>query len=206
MIRAVALAYGLVLASLVTSANAANTDPKGFVLTEDVGVEFAVTSSSPFLPGEPIDFVLTVTNHGDESIEFLALLSSTFVHELFPGPADCFLITQVGDGKDFYIYNLAWFVSGAAGDGPLEPGESRTCHFQMALTSAAPAVFPFTFGLPNYYTDPNPANDRFTLYLRRGDLLPTTLPSNSPLALVLLGLGLVVAARSRIRRAMRVRP
>jgi hypothetical protein len=203
MTRAALLATALVLASIVASASAAEPEPQDVVLTEDVGVAFSVTSSSPILPGEPINFVLTATNHGDDPVEFLALSSSYFVHEIVSGPADCTMGIIVADGDGFFVYYLTWYLAGALGE-PLEPGETRVCHFQMALTSAAPAVYPFTFGLPSYYTDPNPANDRVTLYLRRGDLAPTTLPSNSALAMLLLSLGLMVAAgfgmRGRARR------
>lgn len=205
MNRAAILLSVLVFASVLASAGATEREPEDVVLTEDVGVEFAVTSSSPLLPGEPINFTLTATNHGDDPVDFLALSSSHFVHEIEPGPADCTMGIVVADGDGFFVYYLNWYIAGAIGE-PLQPGESRVCHFQMALSTVAPAVYPFTFGLPSYYTDPNPANDRVTLYLRRGDLAPTTLPSNSPLALLLLGLGLVLSAGWSMRRQVRIWP
>lgn len=202
MMDAVILLCALVLASAMVSANAAGSEPEGFVLTEDVSVSFSVTSNNPIMPGEAIDFVLSATNHGDEAITFLALSSSYFLHEIFPGPADCAMGIVVADGDDFFVYYLNWYVAGALGE-PLQPGESRVCHFQMALTDDAPPVFPFSFGLPSFFTDPNPANDRVTLYLRRGDLAPATLPSNSPLAMLLLGLSLTFAAAAGIRKYAR---
>jgi hypothetical protein len=173
---------------------------RGFVLTEDIGVTFSASPTENLVPGQPIDFELTVTNHGDESVDFLALSSSHFVHEIVSGPSDCGLVTVVADGENFYEFWRTWYVSGAAGGAPLEAGESRTCHFQMALTYEAPVSYPFTFGLPDFFTDPNPDNDRVTLILRRGDLAPVAVPSLSAYAMLLLVAMLAIAACLGFRR------
>jgi hypothetical protein len=170
-------------------------------LTEDIAVAFTATPSEHLVPGQPIDFVLTVTNLGDEPVTPVVLRSSFFLHEIqFIAQQDCFLVVSIADGEDFFVYFFSWYVAGAVGGPPLEAGESRACQFQMALTSEAPAEYPFTFGLSDSHSDSNPENDQVTLILRRGDILPTVLPVNVPVAMWLLGFGMVTVAGCAIRR------
>ncbi|MGB2788759.1 MAG: hypothetical protein WBC13_05510, partial [Dokdonella sp.] len=59
------------------------------------------------------------------------------------------------------------------------------------------------FGLlQTTYYDLDPSNNTATVVLRRGDLAPTTLPSHSPLALLLLALGLSALALTRMQRML----
>lgn len=166
---------------------------RGVVLTEDIGVSFSAMPTENLVPGDSIEFELTATNHGDEAVDTVTLSSSDYVDEIVRVGSDCTLITVVADGEDFFFYYLNWYLAGAGGP-PLEAGESRTCHFQMTLTPAAPAVYDFTFGLPTYYFDPNPSNDRVTVTLQRGDLAPVAVPSLSAYAMLLLVATLAIAA------------
>lgn len=181
------------------SVTATNLDP---LLRNDIAVTFTATPSDQLSPGEPIDFVLTASNLGDVPVTFVVLRSSFFLHEIQAiSQQDCILVTTVADGDDFFVYYFSWYVAGAVGGPPLEAGESRTCHFQMALTSEAPAVFPFTFGyVSDSPPDSNPDNDQATVILRRGDIAPVAIPMLSPAFLLILAIGLAIAACHAGRR------
>jgi hypothetical protein len=136
--------------------------------------------------------IFSVTNYGDEEIPVLITGSSRYVDELTivsVNPDECQLIVleeKLSNGG--YDYLMEWFVSGPEPtfDPPLAPGETRTCHFQIALTRNTPPAFNFSFGLSKGFHDPDPSNDRATVVLHRAAAAPTEVPTLSTAMLWLL--------------------
>jgi hypothetical protein len=140
-------------------------------LPSDVGVTLAASSAAGIVPGQPIDMTFSVTNHGTDVLPLVLTSSSFYVEELdllaFE-PSECLLYVLVFDlANGGYEYAMNWDVASADFGPPLQPGETRVCHFQIALTANAPAAYEFDFGLPTSFHDPNPANDRASVVLRR---------------------------------------
>ena len=168
------------------------------VLPSDVAVMLSAAPSMDLVPGQAIDLTLTATNRGAIPVNLVILTSSDYVNEIRPLSFDeieCYLILTVVDGGTSFFYFLSWDVANpGVGSPPLEPGESRTCHFQLSITSQAPPVFPFGFGLASEFMDTDPSNDRATVYLRRRGAELTPIPAASPIGLLLLAGFLAISA------------
>jgi hypothetical protein len=140
-------------------------------------------------PLQPIHFTLAVTNRGPKEIPFLFLYTSPLYDDIFTiydGTSDCGLGTQVADGPTTYWYYRVWDVSSEVlGYPPLEPGETRTCHFTESLWSSAPPQSSYSFRIPESWSDPDPSNDVSTVYLRRA-VATASVPALSPTSMWLL--------------------
>ncbi len=184
---------------LVVLALWAGLDARAEDHASDISVHLSAQPSVGLVPGQPIDFTLSITNHGPEPVSRVTLLSSDFYDQfdLNFGTADCEnLVVIITDGEFFY-YNLVWYPADFV---ILEVGETRTCHFALALSSQAPPIWPFSFGLADIDEDINPANNVSTVILRRGDIAPAALPTISPYVSLLLALGLATSACRAVRR------
>jgi len=172
------------------------------IIPSDLSVHLSAEPTS-VQPGQPVVLTLTIVNHGPETVADVALISADFYDQidLGFGEVDCSgFVLSVADGQSFH-FNYWWFPM--VFDGPLAVGEARTCHITRAITPQMPPVWPFSFGLlQTTYYDLDPSNNTATVVLRRGDLAPTTLPSHSPLALLLLALGLSALALTRMQRML----
>jgi hypothetical protein len=72
----------------------------------------------------------------------------------------------------------------------------------LALSSQAPAEWPFRFGVADSFDDINPDNNVSTVILRRGGMAPIAVPAVSTCALFLLIVALAwVACRTFARNA-----
>jgi len=157
----------------------------------DIGVTMTATPSSDLRTGQVIDIALTVTNFGPLPADNLVLSSSWYYNEFDVTYIDAVACYQfggaIGEGEFHPIYVLFWFIAGIPNTGmqPLGVGETRTCHFQLTLREAAPAVTPFTFGVSGIFVDVNANNDSANVYLNR------TIPSVP--AVDGVGLALLVA-------------
>jgi hypothetical protein len=172
----------------------------------DISVAFTAQPDSGLVPGQPIIFTLTVTNLGPEPVPAsgskFSLYSSDFFDQFdvsSAGTADCLGFGAiVSDGKTFH-YNLVWFPTFLS-QGELAVGEIRSCHFTLALSNQAPAVWPFSFGVAEFFADLNPENNISTVILRRGDIAPIAVPALSFQALMLLIVALASMACSAFLR------
>ena len=171
-------------------------------LPTDISVHLTAQPDVGLIPGEPIVFTLTVVNIGPQPANDLSVISSDFYDQidLGSGSADCQgVILSVTDGEPFH-FNYTWYPT--VFEGPLLVGESRTCRFTLALTSQAPPVWPFGFGLRTYlFEDINPANNTSTVILRRGDIAPVAIPMLSPTVTLLLALAMAASACYALRRS-----
>jgi hypothetical protein len=171
-------------------------------LGSDIGVTLTATPNTTLVTGEPISIVLTVTNYGPQPVSQVGVVSSYFVNEFsqfVTNPSECFLFVTVADAIPTPFYYINWDVAnvlGVPGSQPLQVGETRTCHFQFALTAEAPATVPFSFRLASYFTDINASNDSATVTLQKASAPPVVpVPALSPaMELVLVGLLAVSAA------------
>ncbi|HET6545210.1 MAG TPA: hypothetical protein VFG55_00515 [Rhodanobacteraceae bacterium] len=134
----------------------------------DVSVDLVADPANNLAPGELVTFTLSVTNHGPETVNDVSLQSSTFIDEFDvngEGSTDCQnLDVAVADFAGGYDYRFLWYLTL---QGSLAVGETRSCHIQLAMGNL-PAVFAFSFFVPDYYQDINPSNNSATVYLRRG--------------------------------------
>ena len=171
-------------------------------IPSDIGVTLSATPSTNLVTGQPIDVTVSVTNYGPQPAPQIGVVSSTFVNEFdqfVTNPNECFLFVTVVDAVPTAYYFINWDVAnvlGVPGSLPLNVGETRTCHFQFALTSRAPALVRFSFLVSSYFTDANPNNDSATVILQRA---PRPIPTLSPLSLLLLA-GFLVLSAAIIRR------
>jgi hypothetical protein len=181
-----------VFIALLLSAHTDAADAGDWNLPSDVGVTLQASPSIDLQPGQPVDMTFSATNYGDEEIPVLITGSSRYVDELTIAsvdPDECQLIVleeKLSNGG--YDYLMEWFVSGPEPtfDPPLAPGETRACHFQIALTRNAPPAFNFSFGLAEGFHDPDPNNDQATVILQRAVATPTPVPTLSVTMLWLL--------------------
>lgn len=196
MVKAVSLL--LILAELV-SANVQSQE----ILYTDIGVTLSAAPTTGLRTGQPINVSVTATNYGPTAVPFLELNSSTFVNEFgqfVTNPDECFLFATVVDAVPVAYYYINWDVANVYGQGtpPFDVGESKTCHFQMSLTSAAPMSTTFSFGVSTYFSDIDPSNDVGSVTLVRAPAAPSQVPATSLSTLVLLfGLIAVLGLRSR---------
>ncbi len=171
----------------------------------DLSVDFTAQPSSSLVPGQPIEFTVTVTNHGPEPVPAvgsnLALFSSDFYDQFDSsfGSADCQGYTVFVSDGDAFHFNLVWFPT-FQDQGALEVGESRSCHITLALSNQAPAEWPFSFGVAESFDDINPDNNVSTVILRRGDMAPIAVPTLSTYALLLLIVALALLANTTFAR------
>jgi hypothetical protein len=187
---------GLSLACAVT----AGTVP----LPGDVAVTLAAPRMSNLTAGEPVAFTMTVTNQGPLPIRqgFWITGPNIFNQLYYPVGTwnDCGLVIAVVDssivGGSYWFFH--WDPAGPTGELPINVGETRSCHFSLALTPSASVQTPFRVGLFEFWSDPNPSNDHSTVYLQRAlDPIPTLS------RWVLLGLAGLLAAIARRRLSLR---
>ena len=186
LLRTAVIALALLASPLIHAAEV--------VIPSDLSVHLSAQPAVNIEPGEPIVFTLTITNHGPEPVNHVGFISSDFYDQidLNFGGADCKgIVLSVADGETFH-FNYSWYPT--LFDGPLAVGESRTCHITLALTHQAPPIWSLGFSLRTFFEDINPSNNAATVILRRGEAAPTTVPSHSPLTLLLLVMGLLATA------------
>jgi hypothetical protein len=190
-------AFSLVAAS----ANAQLTIPA------DIGVTLSADPSTNLATNQSIHITLAVTNYGPDPAPQVGVVSSNFTNEIgqfVTNPDECFLFLTVVDAFLTAYQFINWDVANVLnmpGSKPLEPGETKTCHFQFALTSQAGPVVPFSFGLPSFFSDINPINDQATVLLQRAPPRVTPAPALSRWHLVALAMLFALCALARIRGA-----
>ena len=174
-------------------------------LPSDISVSLAAEPTIGLEPGDAITFTISVTNNGPEVIDRLSIESSFFVDELDLFAANIVscagpLIGSVADLIGGYEYWISW--DPVTPNDPnlvtMDVGETRTCQFSMPLTSAAPNVYPFSFGVAEFLTDLDPSNNSATVTLQRasgGVATATPVPTLSPLGLAMLTGSLMLLAR-----------
>jgi hypothetical protein len=171
------------LAVLSAIAGAVKAEVPTEVLPSDVSVTLTASPNSGLLVGQAIHLQLSVTNNGPVPLDNVFISSAPFSGEFdWHGfSSDCHMSGFIFDweGPPFF-YQLNWFLTLDTG---LAVGETRTCHFQMMLTPQATPVTSLTFGLPNYFADPDSSNDQQTLFLQRA---LDSIPATSPQALAIL--------------------
>jgi hypothetical protein len=168
------------------------------ILPTDISTTLTASPSNNLRPGQLIDFTMTVTNQGPAPFHGFVIRGPNIFNEFNPFVAsnDCGLITAVVDLQTTSYYYFSWYFLAPPDGSDLAVGETRTCHFIEALTLHAPTVTPFSIGLPGYFVDPNPTNDRSTVYLVRAlDPIPTL----SPWVLLSLAGLLAAIARRQLR-------
>jgi len=148
-------------------------------IPSDIGVTLAALPATDLQAGQPIDMTLSVTNFGPEAEPLVVVNSTVFVDEfnvVSSNLSECTLNLVVSDLQNGdFEYNIQWTVAGPGGVAPpMAAGETRTCHFQIALTRHAPPTYTFGFDL-FYVVDPNPSNDSSSVLLQR-ELLPAQTP------------------------------
>ncbi|HET6545212.1 MAG TPA: hypothetical protein VFG55_00525 [Rhodanobacteraceae bacterium] len=173
----------------------------------DLSVDLLAEPNANLEPGELVTFTLSVTNHGPETVNIVSLRSSTFIDEFDlngEGSSDCQnLVVAVGDFSGGYDYTLSWYLTL---QGPLAVGETRSCHIRLVMGNL-PAVFAFSFFVSPYFQDINPANDRATVYLRRGATpAATPIPTLSRAAASLLAALIALMAGFFAQRRERWKP
>jgi hypothetical protein len=159
-------------------------------LPSDVGVTLEASPTTGLMPGQPIDITVSVSNLGAKELPIVVTMSSIYVDEMQlvgVNPDECFLFVLVGDlSNGGYDYRIEWDPASPDFAPPLAPGETRVCRFQIALDASAPASYEFSFGLPDFFHDPNPGNDRATVTLHRAAAVPVQVPALSGTMLWLL--------------------
>lgn len=178
------------------------------VLPSDISTTLTVTPRTGLRPGQPIELTISVTNHGPEPVSRV-LVTGPDIHdefELYLGN-NCPMFATIVDRVDGWYWIPFWYPAF-----PYRPdmavGETRTCQVRMRLSAVAPAVVPLSFGLPDFYSDTNAANDRDTVFLARavdGVDATAAVPALEPAALLLLITMLTAAAGLRLRAARRTR-
>ncbi len=180
-IRRVALALGF------STCCCANLLAGPIILPSDVSVALTAEPSVNLQSGQRITFTISVTNHGPQPVDQLAVRSSAIYDELdvfTASSSDCEgdIILAVVDLQDSFYYLYTYYA--AFQESPLAVGETRICHLNLEYTQWAPAVFPVTFAMRSY-TDLDPSNNSATVTLRRAvDVKPV--PALSPTWLGLL--------------------
>jgi hypothetical protein len=187
----------LLAAACLASVTAHATVPP-IIVPSDIAVTLTATPTVNLMPDQRIAFTLTVTNLGPATVNDLIVQSSPIYGEfdLSTGTVDCqYMALEVADNPTDFYYRFVWYLAGFSGDFPA--GETRTCHISFLITAQAPAVTPFTFGLPYYYVDINPSNDSATVFLQRAI---DPIPALSPAMLLLLA-SMMAATAGVVRRA-----
>jgi len=165
------------------------------VLPSDVSVTLSASPDFGLAVDEIVHLQLSVTNNGPVVLNNVIVFSSHFYDQFDLGKSsnDCLMTFVVDDDGTPFSYLHIWYATQYA---DLAVGETRTCHIQMALSPRAPPVTSLTFGLPYFYLDPDPTNDRQTVFLHRAlDSIPTA----SPMTLLALAGLLAVSAMAALR-------
>nr|WP_305119336.1 hypothetical protein [Tahibacter harae] len=174
----------LVLALLSARASAGTVQ-----VPSDIAITLTAAPTAALRPGQPVEFTLGVTNNGPAPVRRLLITGPDVYDQIYlPGGAwtDCPMFLTVVDGSAASYWYLFWYP--AFPNAPdIAVGETRTCRFRLELTPAAQAVTPVSVGLPSFYLDPNPSNDRATVLLTRA-VTPaaTPVPTLARSVLVLL--------------------
>ena len=153
----------LLLAATLESASAQ------VALDTDVGVTLVAEPTNGMVSGQYIHFTLSATNYGPHPATVLIIESSEFTNQiagLISDPNECYLVATIVDGTVSSAY-VSWYVAGLSGSPNLQVGETRICHFQIALSAFAPPIWSFSFGVSTYDPDLNAANDVGTVTLRQ---------------------------------------
>lgn len=177
------------LLGLMLLASAVEAAPAGIIeIPSDIGVTLAASPTTNLRPSQPIDMTLSVTNFGPNTEPLVVVSSTVFVDEMSVVSTnfdECLLQLIVGDlSNGGYDYRINWDVADPDSP-PIAAGETRTCHFQIALSQHAPS--PYTFGFNLFYVfDPNPRNDSASVVLERAVEAPASVPALSNAMLGLL--------------------
>ena len=173
----------------------------------DISVHLSAEPSSGLVTGQPITLTMSVTNHGPNRANTLEISSSEFTNEfnLAMAHTDCQglgLVVANGGSASYYYYT--WWVTI---NNALEAGETRSCHLILPLSSSAPSIWTFSFYLPAFFIDTNPANNASAVTLRRalGATTPIPIPALSPIVLVLLVGLLAMIAKWAMARQVAIR-
>ena len=174
-------------------------------LPSDVSFRMAASPSRGISAGHTIELTLSVTNNGPVALKTVPILSSNFYDQfdLASTQSDCFIVLIVADDGTPYSYYYIWYPTD---EFEMEVGETRVCHIKLALTRAAPFVTAFSFGLPDFYVDANPANDRAAVYLQKAvDSVPMLSPAiEALLAMLIAATGLCFGLGRTGRNIVRI--
>ena len=173
------------------------------VLPSDVAVGLTANPSSALEAGQRITFNISVKNNGSVPVDRVVLTSSPIYDELdtTTASAECegnLVLAVVDLGSSFY-YLYTW--SAATSTTPLAAGETRVCTLNIDYTPMAPAIFPVTFGFPNWLSDPNPANNAASVSLLKAVATPAPVPTLAGWWQLVMALALLAGAKNwRIRK------
>jgi hypothetical protein len=173
---------------------------QGVVIPSDIVVTFAAFPSTNLSAGTALTLMVTAANLGPQPVNTLVLQSSNFTNQFDFRHAsfNCNgFVISVLDGVSGPEQFMNWYVAALPlGTAPFAVGETRTCEIDLALSSAAPGVFPFTFGLAHQYVDVNTTNDSMTVVLLK---TVQSVPALSIASLLLLAGLLAATARHAAR-------
>jgi hypothetical protein len=160
-------------------------------LPSDIAVTLAVSPSTQLVPGQPFVATISVTNNGPVTVPVFELLSSKYTDEfdLNVGSNDCGMGQEIVDGD--VSYSMAFWDVYALG-----VGETRICHWTLALSPYAAQSTLFSFGLAYFHTDPKSPNDMGFAYLKQAN---SAIPALSNISLVLLTTFLIGIAGAAAR-------
>jgi hypothetical protein len=153
------------------------------VLPSDVSVTFTAEPSVNLQSGQQVTFTISVTNHGPEPVDRLAIGSSPIYDELdvyTASSSNCEgdMILAVADLEDTFYFLYTYYA--AFQEWPLTVGETRNCYLSLDFTPWAPSVFPVTFAMASFETDLDPSNNSVTVFLRRPVAVVEPVPMLSP--------------------------
>lgn len=189
------LRVALALVSLICGC--ANVAAGDVVLPSDISVGLTAEPSDNLQSGQRVNFTISVTNHGPEPVDRLAIGSSQIYDELDVFTAsssgcDGDLILAVADLEDTFYFLYTYYA--AVQESPLAVGETRTCYLNLEFTPWAPSVFPVTFAMAAFETDLDLGNNSVTVFLRRPVAVVEPVPTLSSIWLGLLWCLLVATA------------
>jgi hypothetical protein len=188
----------LILAGIGTHAQAQ--------LASDVSVHLTAVPSQGLSPGVPFTLRLEVANEGAIPVNRVDITSSPLFPEVIDiseATSNCVVTGLViADTPVGHYYLIGWYI-GLDPSPPLQAGERRICHLTMSLAATAPPTVNLSFGLNEYFSDENPANDVGTVQLRRAVAQATPVPSASAVAVTALVLLVGVAGMAGLRQRRR---
>ncbi len=190
--------FGL-LASVIAGPACAGT----VLLPSDVSVRLSADITTNLSPGDRPTFTISVTNHGPDplggpSANGVVVTSSPIYDELDIASAsangcDYDLVLSVVDLENSFYFRFSFFA--AHPTRVLAVGETRTCQLSLDYTPWAPPVFPVTFALNGFETDPDTSNNAATVELVRAPSAAAPIPVTTwPWSLLLVS-GLAILAR-----------
>jgi hypothetical protein len=180
------LRVALALGSLICGC--ANVSAGDVVLPSDISVALTAVPSDNLQSGQRVNFTISVTNHGPEPVDRLAIASSPIYDELDVFTAsssgcDGDLILAVADLEDTFYFLYVYYA--AFQELPLAVDETRSCYLSLDFTPWAPSIFPLTFDM-SAFDDLDPSNNSATVFLRRPVAFAAPVPTLSPIWLGLL--------------------